>query len=105
MSERKPHWWCTNRVPNNVTRTQLPQFRWFILFLARAFAPTTNDHIQSFSSQPLILCLWLPNQANLVDKTSGANLQADGHADVSAQSERDLQEPEEEDSSPSCWPS
>ena len=59
-SEREPHWWHTNGVPNNVTRTQLPQIRWFILFLARAFAPTTNDCIQSFSSQPLISCLWLP---------------------------------------------
>ena len=39
---------------------------------------------------------------DLVDKTSGANLQADGHAEVPTQSAKDLQEPEEEDSSPSC---
>ena len=43
--------------------------------------------------------------SNLVDKTSGANLQADGHAEVPIQSAKDLQEPEEEDSSPSCLPS
>ena len=38
--------------------------------------------------------------SDLVDKTSGANLQADGHAEVPTQSAKDLQEPEEEDSSP-----
>ena len=61
-SEREPHWWCTNGVPNNMIRKQLPQIKWFIWFLGRAFVPKTNDHIQSFSSQPLISCLWLPNQ-------------------------------------------
>ena len=39
--------------------------------------------------------------SDLVDKTSGANLQVDGHAEVPTQSAKDLQEPEEEDSSPS----
>ena len=43
--------------------------------------------------------------SDLVDKTSGANLQVDGHAEVPTQSAKDLQEPEEEDSSPSCSPS
>ena len=43
--------------------------------------------------------------SNLVDKTSGANLQADGHAEVPTQGAKDLQEPKEEDSSPSHWPS
>ena len=62
MSEREPHWWHINGVPNNMTRMQLPEIKWLVLFLARAFAPTMNDHIQSFSSQPLILCPWLPNQ-------------------------------------------
>ena len=38
--------------------------------------------------------------SDLVDKTSGANLQMDGHADVPTQSVKDLWEPEEEDSSP-----
>ena len=38
--------------------------------------------------------------SNLADKTSGANLQADGHAEVPTQSVKDLWEPEEEDSSP-----
>ena len=62
-SEREPHWWHTNRVPNNVKRKWLPQIRWFIWFLARAFVPTMNEHIWSFSLQPLILCPWLPNWA------------------------------------------
>ena len=39
--------------------------------------------------------------SDLVDKISGANLQADGHVEVPTQSAKDLQEPEEEDSSPS----
>ena len=56
MSERDPHWWYTNRVLNNVTRKQLPQIKWFILFLARAFTPIMNDRITSFNSQPLISC-------------------------------------------------
>ena len=37
--------------------------------------------------------------SNLVDKMSGASLQVDGHAEVPTQSVKDLQEPEEEDSS------
>ena len=61
-SEREPHWWHINGVPNNVTRMQLTQAQWFVLFLARAFAPRLSDRIQSFSSQPLISCPWLPNQ-------------------------------------------
>ena len=60
-SEREPHWWHTNGVQNNVTRKWLPQIKWFILFLARAFAPITNDHIWSLNSQPLISCQWPPN--------------------------------------------
>ena len=43
--------------------------------------------------------------SDLVDKTSGANLQADGHAEVPTQRAKDLWEPEEEDSSPSHSPS
>ena len=62
-SEREPCWWCINGVPNNVTRTWLTQTKWFVLFLARAFAPKSNDQIQNFSSQALISCPWLPNWA------------------------------------------
>ena len=41
--------------------------------------------------------------SDLVDKMSGANLQVDGHAEVSTQSVKDPQELEEEDSSlPTC---
>ena len=43
--------------------------------------------------------------SNLVDKMSGANLQADGHMEVPTQSAKDLLELEEEDSSPSHLPS
>ena len=39
--------------------------------------------------------------SDLVDKTSRANLQADGHVEVPTKSAKDLWEPEEEDSSPS----
>ena len=38
--------------------------------------------------------------SELVDKTSGPNLQTEGHADVPTQSAKDPWEPEEEDSSP-----
>ena len=41
----------------------------------------------------------------LVDETSGANLQTEGHEDVLAQSAKDLWEPEALDSPPSCLPS
>ena len=43
--------------------------------------------------------------SDLVDKMSGANLQVDGHAEVPIQSVKNLQEPEEEVSFPSCLPS
>ena len=39
--------------------------------------------------------------SNLVDRMSGANLQADGQIEVPTQGMRDLWGPEEEDSSPS----
>ena len=42
--------------------------------------------------------------SNLADKMSGANLQADGQVEVATQGTKDLQEPEEEDSSPSHSP-
>ena len=43
--------------------------------------------------------------SNLVDKTSGANLQTEGHADMPTQSAKDPQEPGEKDSSPYHSPS
>ena len=43
--------------------------------------------------------------SNLVDKMSGANLQADGHVEVPTQGAKDPWEPEEEDSSPTHLPS
>ena len=43
--------------------------------------------------------------SDLVDKMPGANLQVDGHVEVPTQGTKDLQEWEEEDSSPSHLPS
>ena len=43
--------------------------------------------------------------SDLVDETSGANLQMEGHTDVPAQRAKDLREPEALDSPPSCSPS
>ena len=43
--------------------------------------------------------------SDLVDETSGANLQTEGHEDAPAKSAKDLQEPEALDSPPSCLPS
>ena len=45
------------------------------------------------------------NLSNLVDGTSGANLQAEGHVDVLTQTAKDLWELEALDSSPSHLPS
>ena len=104
MSAREFCWWHINGFLNNVTRKQLPQMKCFISFLARTSAPTMNDHIRSFNSQPLISCPWLPNQGDLVDKMSEANLQADSQMDKPAQGVVDLWETEDEDSSPHCSP-
>ena len=43
--------------------------------------------------------------SDLVDETSGANLQSEGHEDMPPQSAKDLWELEASDSSPSHWPS
>ena len=43
--------------------------------------------------------------SDLVDETSGANLQMEGHTDMPSQNAKDLWEPEASDSSPSCSPS
>ena len=43
--------------------------------------------------------------SDLVDKTSGANLQVDGHVEVPTKGAKDQWEPEEEDSSPTHLPS
>ena len=59
-STREPHWWHINGVPNNVIKTWLMQISFF-LFLARAFAPHSNDLIWSFSSWPLWSCQWPPD--------------------------------------------
>ena len=43
--------------------------------------------------------------SDIVDKTSGVNLQMEGHAGMPPQSAKDLWEPEASDSSPSHFPS
>ena len=104
-SEKEPHWWHINRVPDNVTRMWLTQTKWFVLFLARAFVPTLNDWIWSFSSQPLISCQWLPNQSDLGYETSEVNSQIEAPTDMPPQSAKDLWELEALGSSPSHSPS
>ena len=80
---------------------QLTQTKWVVLFLARAFAPTLNDQIFSFSSQPLISSQWLPNQSDLGNETSEVNSQMEGPMNVPPQSAKDLWELEASGSSPS----
>ena len=101
MSEREPHWWHTNRVPNNVIRQQLSKIKWFISFLARALVPTTNDHMLSFQFTATNFMLMAATLSDLADKTSGANLQVDGQMEVPTQGAKDLWGPVEEDSAPS----
>ena len=43
--------------------------------------------------------------SDLVDETSGTNLQMEGHMGMPPQSVKDIQNPEALDSSPSCSPS
>ena len=80
---------------------QLTQIKWFVLFLARAFAPISNDCIQSFSSQLLYFVSMAAKLSDLVDEMSGVILQMEVHADMLTQSAKDLQETEALDSSPS----
>ena len=61
-------------------RKWLPQIKWFILFLARAFAPTMNDLYPVFQFTATNFISMAAKSSDLVDKTSGANLQADGQA-------------------------
>ena len=62
-----------------------------------------NGCIWSFSLQPLTSMA--AKSSDLVDEMSGANLQADGHAEVPTLGAKDSWEPEEEDSSPTHLPS
>ena len=97
MSAREPCWWHINGVPNNVTRKQLLQTKLFILFLARAFAPYPEFQFTATNFMSMAA-----KSSDLVDKMSEANLQMDGQAEKPAQGVVDLQEMEEEDSSPLC---
>ena len=90
MSEREPHWWHINRVPNNMIRKRLSQIKWFILFLARAFAPTMNDHILEFQFTATNFMSMAAKLSDLADKMPGANLQADGQMEVPTQGTKDL---------------
>ena len=88
-----------------MTMMWLTQTKWFVLFLARTFALTLNDCIQSFSSQLTNSMSMAAKSSDLVDETSRANFQMEGHADVPPQSAKDLWELEALDSSPSHLPS
>ena len=105
MSEREPHWWHTNGVPNNMTKMQLPQIGWFILFSCQGLCannkwPCPESQVTATNFMSMATKL-----SHLVDKMSGANLQMNGHAEAPSQSVKDPWEPEEEDSSPSHLPS
>ena len=47
--------------------------------------PIKNDRIQSFNSQPLILCSMAANTSDRGDNMTEANLQADGLMEEPAQ--------------------
>ena len=101
-SAREPHWWCINRFLNNVIRKQLPQIKWFILFLARAFEPIMNDPEFQFTATNFVSMA--AKLSDLSDKMSEANLQVDGQVEKPAQGAADQWQMEEEDSSPHHLP-
>ena len=100
MSEREPHWWHSNGVPNNVIRKWLSQIKCFVLFLARAFVPTMNDLIQ-FQFTATNFVSMAAKLSDLAEGMSGASLQVDGQMEEPTQGTKDLWESEEDDSSPS----
>ena len=99
-SEREPCWWHINGVPNNVTRTQLTQTKWFVLFLARALCHhwMTKSRVSVHSHYFMSMAAKLSDLGN---RTSGANPQMEGFMDVPSQSAKDLWELEASGSSPS----
>ena len=103
--EREPHWWHTNRVPNNVTRTRLPWIKWFMFISCQGLCTHNKWPYPEFQLTATNFMSMAAKSSNLVDKMSWTNLQTEGHADVPTQSAKDPQEPEEEDSSPCCSPS
>ena len=104
MSEREPHWWHTNRVPNILIRKQLSQIKWFILFLARALGAHNEWPYPEFKFTATNFMSMAAKSSDLAYKTSAANLQVDGQMEMPTQGAKDLWEPEEEDSSPSHLP-
>ena len=73
-----------------MTRIWLTQIKWFLLFLARAFAPTLNDCNLEFQFTATNFMSMAAKSSDLVDETSGANLQMEGHVDMPSQSVKDL---------------
>ena len=59
-----------------------------------AFVPTSNDCIQEFQSSATNFMSMAAKSSNLVDETSGANVQMEDHADMPPQSVKGLWEPE-----------
>ena len=52
-------------------RTWLPQIKWLVLFLARAFAPTMNDHYPEFQLTATNFMSMAVKSSELVGETSG----------------------------------
>ena len=84
---------------------QLTQIKWFVLFLARASVPTSKWLHPEFQFTATNYMSMAAKSTDLVDETSGANLQMEGYVDVPPQSAKDLWELEALDSSPSHLPS
>ena len=55
-------WWQMNGFPTHHGSDVPYASPLFLKFLAWAFAPELNEHIQSFNSWPLFSCQWLPDQ-------------------------------------------
>ena len=104
---RPPHIWegaplvAYKWSPKQCDKEAVVSIQVVYIISCQAFAPTMNDCIWSFSSQPLISCQWLPDWVDLVNKMPGANFQADCQVEVPTQGAKDLWGSEEADSSPS----
>ena len=85
-------------------RKWLSQIKCFVLFLARAFAPTTNGPYPEFQFTATNFMPMTAKLSDLAEETSGSSLQADGQMEEPTQGAKDLQKSEEDDSSPSCLP-
>ena len=100
-SERDPHWWHVNGVPNNVTRMQLTQTQVVCFISCQGLCAQIKWLYLKFQFTATNFMSMAAKSSDLMDEIPGANLQMEGHADVPPQSAKDLQELEASDSSPS----